>query len=481
LPVNEASMALTQPWAPVAMWGWGQPTASLERSTGGWVVAPSIIPYVSLANQAAIAPTPPSFIVRPDVVFAWAFPDAQGNPVNGWSVDPTYGGGGLNHERLDASGVADPTERMFDNGYRQPRVAVGETTDPGVNDDETVGWQPGDLWPNESSNAVFVCEDAAAGAAVWQELGSGGSGDKVVSTSATSQTVGTGSKTFTTAAALDVRIGTYIRIEQTSAPSTNWMAGPVTAIAGTSITVLVYQTNGSGTHSDWTLGLTGFHTPVTAAGDLLVGANTSGLTKRLAVGANGLVVMSNGSEPTYQVTVNQVNSSDDISVTGTAVAVVAVACQPRQIGLGDSSLSPEQSFPAWFYVDLDYLSVIAGDQGAGQSLVALFDIPARWFKHVSLGKLNEQYVDGNGDATNILLDVGVTGDDSKFIAGYDIMNSGTADADHSTIDQDVDVEDFGASVTVWAIVTMDAGLIANLTAGQVRIMFMLSKGPESGA
>jgi hypothetical protein len=92
----------------------------------------------------------------------------------------------------------------------------------------------------------------------------GGSGDVVFSTSTTSTTVGTGSKTFTTAAALDVGIGTVLRIARDSPDQATFMEGPVTAISGTSVTVNVLITGGSGTHTDWEVYLGGGVVNVTA-------------------------------------------------------------------------------------------------------------------------------------------------------------------------------------------------------------------------
>lgn len=44
------------------------------------------------------------------------------------------------------------------------------TTDPGTGDDENDGYSDGSVWLNTSTDTVFRCADASAGAAVWREL-----------------------------------------------------------------------------------------------------------------------------------------------------------------------------------------------------------------------------------------------------------------------------------------------------------------------
>ncbi len=75
------------------------------------------------------------------------------------------------------------------------------------------------------------------------------------STSTTSVTVGTGSKNFTIELNKPMGLGMFVTIARTSAPTTTWMTGQITAYtAGTgALTVNVVYTAGSGTHSDWTV------------------------------------------------------------------------------------------------------------------------------------------------------------------------------------------------------------------------------------
>lgn len=76
-------------------------------------------------------------------------------------------------------------------------------------------------------------------------------------TSATSNTIGTGSKTFTTnftATATAFVVGERIRVINTA---TNWMEGTITAFTTTSLTVNVDVVGGSGTFTSWTFAAAG--------------------------------------------------------------------------------------------------------------------------------------------------------------------------------------------------------------------------------
>lgn len=77
-------------------------------------------------------------------------------------------------------------------------------------------------------------------------------------TSATSLTIGTGSKTLTMAAALPVLAGQWLLLSDQAAPTTNYMIGQVqTTPSGTSVTIVVPTTasavGGSGTKTAWTV------------------------------------------------------------------------------------------------------------------------------------------------------------------------------------------------------------------------------------
>jgi hypothetical protein len=78
-------------------------------------------------------------------------------------------------------------------------------------------------------------------------------------TSTTSNSIGTGSKTFTTQTGKAWVVGSRIVAADTGAPSTNYMAGTVTAYnSGTGALTATFDfTQGSGTLTAWTLSLSG--------------------------------------------------------------------------------------------------------------------------------------------------------------------------------------------------------------------------------
>lgn len=76
-------------------------------------------------------------------------------------------------------------------------------------------------------------------------------------TSTTSNTIGTGSKTFTIQSGRTIAIGNPVTIAVTASPGTNWMYGLVTSYTGTTLQVNVTQTGGSGTYAAWTGGVVG--------------------------------------------------------------------------------------------------------------------------------------------------------------------------------------------------------------------------------
>lgn len=88
-------------------------------------------------------------------------------------------------------------------------------------------------------------------------------------TSTTSIAIGTGSKAFTTQSGLAYTNGARVRASS-AADTTNWMEGLAT-YSGTSLTVTVTKTNGSGTHADWNLNVVG----EPGAGDLTSANNLS--------------------------------------------------------------------------------------------------------------------------------------------------------------------------------------------------------------
>jgi hypothetical protein len=103
----------------------------------------------------------------------------------------------------------------------------------------------------------------------------------VIGSSSTSNSVGTGAKTFTANTAKSWQPGMWVLIADTAAPSTNYMAGPVTSYnSGTgSLVVNVAVAVGSGTKTAWTISQS-------APGGATLGANSYTGTQSFAKGAD---------------------------------------------------------------------------------------------------------------------------------------------------------------------------------------------------
>ena len=115
-------------------------------------------------------------------------------------------------------------------------------------------------------------------------------------TSTTSNTIGTGSKSFTTADnSLPYQEGTPLRISDGAAPATNWMDGIVTAYSGTSLTVNVVSYAGSGTLTDWDINIGGGGTSYT--GTLPIAQGGTGATTAGAAATN--LGLGTGDSPSF--------------------------------------------------------------------------------------------------------------------------------------------------------------------------------------
>lgn len=93
--------------------------------------------------------------------------------------------------------------------------------------------------------ATFVTEANAL--AVAMNLNS------TTDSSATSNSIATGAKTFTVTAGKSFQPGMFLVIADTAAPSTNWMYGQVTSYGGTALVMSITVIGGSGTKTAWTI------------------------------------------------------------------------------------------------------------------------------------------------------------------------------------------------------------------------------------
>jgi hypothetical protein len=99
-------------------------------------------------------------------------------------------------------------------------------------------------------------------------------------TSTTSRTIGTGSQAFTTQAGLAYTNGARVRASS-AANTSNWMEGLAT-YSGTTLTITVDKTNGSGTLADWNFNVVG----QPGAGDLTSTNNLSDVASAATARAN---------------------------------------------------------------------------------------------------------------------------------------------------------------------------------------------------
>jgi len=90
-------------------------------------------------------------------------------------------------------------------------------------------------------------------------------------TSATSNSLGTGSKTFVTQSSKSYVDGMQLLVADDADPSNKWMQGRVTSYSGTSLTIDVHTKSGAGTLSDWIIS---FDLPVTSVGNQEVTVHT---------------------------------------------------------------------------------------------------------------------------------------------------------------------------------------------------------------
>ena len=104
---------------------------------------------------------------------------------------------------------------------------------------------------DSDSNAA----DSAAAAAVSAATAADYAGS-INAASTSSQTIGTGLKTFTIQSGKQFSVGQFVSAIS-DADSDNYMHGPVYSYSGTTLIVDVTNNGGSGTYSDWSISLSG--------------------------------------------------------------------------------------------------------------------------------------------------------------------------------------------------------------------------------
>lgn len=150
-------------------------------------------------------------------------------------------------------------------------------------------------------------------------------GKALVTSSATSLAIGTGSKTLTLALDLPFQPGMFILIADQAAPSTNWMHGQVTAKAGTSLTVSVAKTAGGGTISAWYVSLSGLQGEAGAPGSAPYGATLPSALGSAATGSNADAARIDHVHPAADLGTGAVSGVLTIAKGGTGAATAAAA------------------------------------------------------------------------------------------------------------------------------------------------------------
>lgn len=136
-------------------------------------------------------------------------------------------------------------------------------------------------------------------------------GNLYSTTSTTSNTIGTGSKTFTVESSKPYQVGTPLRITDSAAPSTNWIDAIVTAYSGTTLTVDAVAYAGSGTKTSWNINIGGGGTSYT--GTLPVAQGGTGATTASDARTNLDVYSKADADSRF---LNVSGEASDITITG---------------------------------------------------------------------------------------------------------------------------------------------------------------------
>ncbi len=118
-----------------------------------------------------------------------------------------------------------------------------------------------------ASNSASAASTSASNAAT-SETNAAASAAKLQGTSTTSNTIGTGTKSFTTQSGKFFTAGTWLVIVSDADPDTDYFHGVSTSYSGTSLDVNVTNIGGSGTHTDWSIYVSGTRGATGAAGSL---------------------------------------------------------------------------------------------------------------------------------------------------------------------------------------------------------------------
>ncbi|UEM08599.1 hypothetical protein J4G43_027975 [Bradyrhizobium barranii subsp. barranii] len=229
--------------------------------------------------------------------------------------------------------------------------------------DNAATYSYGDVQTTSGSSYVYINATPSAGHAApnvtyWQLLasigptgGPGPTGAGYGGTSTTSLAIGTGSKAFTTQAGLAYTNGARVRASS-AANTSNWMEGLAT-YSGTTLTINIDKTNGSGTLADWNFNVAGQPGDVTGPASSTSGniATFSGTTGKV-VQDGGVAISTDGTfaansdarVPTEKAVKAYVDTAGGAwtvtnpTVTASSGAFTTVSCQLRYKLIGKTAV-----------------------------------------------------------------------------------------------------------------------------------------------
>ena len=123
--------------------------------------------------------------------------------------------------------------------------------------------------------------------ATWNAYVATTNGALFNASSTTSNTIGTGAKTFTIAESTQraFGVGSPVRVSDAAAPSTNYMDGSITAYAHPSVTVNVTSIVGTGTKTSWKIAIAAISGTVPIASGGTGATDAAGARTNLGLGS----------------------------------------------------------------------------------------------------------------------------------------------------------------------------------------------------
>ena len=317
---------------------------------------------------------------------------------------------------------------VYDNASPRNAISVGWSVNASTYDVAITFASPqsnyyvvinGGVGPQGATGATGAA--GAAGA-------TGATGAGYLATSTTSLAIGTGSTAFTTQAGLAYSAGARARASST-ADGGNYMEGLVTAYSGTTLTINVTATGGSGSHADWNINLVG-----------QPGTNGAGSGTVTSVAfSGGLVTVTNPSAAASMTVAGTSGGIPYFSSASTWASSGALAANGVVLGGGAGSA------PA----------VTSADSTATHALFATAGAPA--FRALATGDLPTVGVANGGTGTASTLTGLVRGSASAMTAAElsgDVTTSGS-----NAVTLDANYRTRTVSVTDLAPVVGDSGLI----------------------